>query len=101
METSKVARLWAAQITNLPDFANKWLHYSRPFHRIWANCKVFLLGHIPKGSKSHVNPFLGSWGGLHNPEQRIRRETMNESEFQSIITQQIIKCIGAKHSLPA
>ena len=26
---------------------------------------------------------------------------MNESEFQNIIAQQTIKCIGAKHSLPS
>lgn len=50
--------------------------------------------------QGHVNQSLGSCGGLHSPQLRIRWETMNESEFQGTIAQQM-KCTGAKHSLPA
>lgn len=40
-----------------------------------------------------VHQFLGSWRGLHNTQQRIRRETMNESEFQNIVAQNRCKTL--------
>lgn len=77
MATSEAAKLGAARDHPLPDFANKWQRYSRPFHKIQANCKFFSCCFcvfffwggrgIPTAPKSHENQFLGSWGGLHNP----------------------------------
>lgn len=94
METSKVAGpMLISRLVIYLTLASKWLHY-------FTGPRLKTSGFYSPAPESHVNQFLGSRGGLHNPQLRIRRETMNESEFQSIIAQQI-KCIGAKHSLPA
>lgn len=42
------------RITDLPDFADKWPHYSQPCHRIWANCKFLDRDTFLTRPKSHV-----------------------------------------------
>lgn len=69
-------------ITNLPDFANKWPHYSRPFHRIWANCKfsdwdTFLQG--PKVSTS-VSRLLERFAQPSAKDQNRNNEWVRVSE---------------------
>lgn len=41
-------------ITNLPDFADKWPHYSQPFHRIGANCTFLDWDTFLTRPQSHV-----------------------------------------------
>lgn len=85
----------APEAGNLPDWQANGCTIQDPL----TGPRLKTVAFIPQ-RPSHVNQLLGFCGGLHNPQPRIRRETMNESEFQSIMAQQI-KCIGAKHSLPA
>lgn len=88
-------------ISQRPDSTDKRPHYSRPFHGIWANGKLPDWDTFLQGPKVMYISFWTPGEVCTTLSKRIRRETMNESEFQNIIAQQIIKCIGAKHSFPA
>lgn len=64
-------------ITNLPDFAEKWPHYSQPCHRIWANCKFLSWDTFLTGPKSHVHQFRGSLERFAQPSAK-NQERNNE-----------------------
>lgn len=105
METSKVAKVGARSGSNPPPCLCKQMateFANRSSGCGLAACKFcfVLIGIYSSRTPKSCESFGFLERFLHNPQQRIRRETMNESEFQNIIAQQIIKCIGAKHSLP-